>query len=163
MVAEAESPKLHTWFDATYGWQLHHLLNDIAQGKRGTDTLTAFFAHQQALFGDSAYRLNFTSNHDENSWNGSEFERMKANHIPAYVLSATVKNSMPLLYSGQEASQQKRLKFFDKDTIDWSGPSLAPFYTRRSGTESGVAHRVRLPPTAVIACTRFHASARPVR
>ena len=23
----------------------------------------------------------------------------------------------------------KRLRFFEKDTVDWSGPSLAPFYT----------------------------------
>ena len=130
MLAEAESPKLHTWFDATYGWELHHLMNDIAQGKKGTDVLTPFFAAQQVAYGDSAYRLNFTSNHDENSWNGSEFERMGANHLPAYVLSATVKNSMPLLYTGQEASLQKRLRFFDKDTVDWTGKSLAPFYSR---------------------------------
>ena len=130
MLAEAEDPKLHTWFDATYGWELHHLLNDIAQGKKGTDSLTPFFAAQQAAYDNDAYRLNFTSNHDENSWNGSEFERMKENHAPAYVLSATVKNSMPLLYTGQEASLQKRLRFFDKDTVNWTGQSLAPFYSR---------------------------------
>ena len=130
MLAEADGPKLHTWFDATYGWELHHLLNDIAQGKKGTEVLTPFFAAQQAAYGDDAYRLNFTSNHDENSWNGSEFERMGENHVPSYVLSATVKNSMPLLYTGQEVSLQKRLRFFDKDTVDWSGKSLAPFYAR---------------------------------
>jgi glycosidase len=45
------------------------------------------------------------------------------------VLSATVQSSMPLLYTGQEVSMNKRLRFFEKDTVDWSGPSLAPFYT----------------------------------
>ena len=70
----------------------------------------------------------FTSNHDENSWNGTEFERMGANHLPAFVLSATAQNSMPLLYTGQEVSLKKRLRFFEKDTVDWSGPSLASFY-----------------------------------
>jgi len=70
----------------------------------------------------------FTSNHDENSWNGSEFERMGANALPMYVLAATVRQSMPLLYTGQEVSLKKRLRFFEKDTVDWSGPSLAPFY-----------------------------------
>ena len=70
----------------------------------------------------------FTSNHDENSWQGTEFERMGANHLPAFVLAATLRGGMPLLYTGQEASNRKRLRFFEKDTVDWSGPSLAPFY-----------------------------------
>jgi alpha-amylase len=40
-----------------------------------------------------------------------------------------VQNGMPLMYTGQEVSMNKRLRFFEKDTVDWSGPSLAPFYT----------------------------------
>jgi hypothetical protein len=70
----------------------------------------------------------FTSNHDENSWQGTEFERMGANHAPAFVLAATIQQSMPLLYTGQEASLQKRLRFFEKDTVNWRGQSLAHFY-----------------------------------
>jgi len=129
MLAEAEDPALHSSFDMTYGWELYHLMNDVTQGKKGTSVLAPFLARQDSLYGSTAYRMNFTSNHDENSWNGTEFERMGANHIPAYVLSSSIKNSMPLLYTGMEASLQKRLKFFDKDTVDWTGPSLAPFYS----------------------------------
>ncbi len=128
MLAEAEDPKLHSSFDMTYGWELYHLMNDITQGKKGTSALTPFLATQDSLYGSTAYRMNFTSNHDENSWNGTEFERMGADNVPAYVLSAVVKNSMPLLYTGMEVSLHKRLKFFDKDTVDWSGPSQAAFY-----------------------------------
>jgi hypothetical protein len=80
------------------------------------------------VYGKDAYHMYFTSNHDENSWNGSEFERMGANAQPAFVLAATMRGSMPLLYTGQEVSVKKRLRFFEKDTVDWSGPSLAPFY-----------------------------------
>ena len=80
------------------------------------------------MYPPDAYRMYFTSNHDENSWQGTEFERMGANHIPAFVLSATVERSMPLLYTGQEVSMKNRLRFFDKDTVDWSGPSLESFY-----------------------------------
>jgi glycosidase len=72
----------------------------------------------------------FTSNHDENSWNGTEFERMGPNHIPAYILAATVQQSFPLLYTGQEASFNRRLRFFEKDTVNWTGPSLAEWYGR---------------------------------
>lgn len=127
-LAEAEGPKFHAAFDATYGWELHHLLNEIAQGKKPTSDLDAYFARQQQTYPPNADRMYFTSNHDENSWNGSEFERMGANHVPAFVLAATVQNSLPLIYTGQEASLKKRLRFFEKDTVDWTGPSLAPFY-----------------------------------
>ena len=104
------------------------MLNDVTEGKKTTAVLRSYFAEQDSLYGHDAYRMYFTSNHDENSWSGSEFERMGANHKPAYILSATAAGSMPLLYSGQEVSMKKRLRFFEKDTIDWRGPSLANFY-----------------------------------
>ncbi|HEX8243762.1 MAG TPA: alpha-amylase family glycosyl hydrolase [Longimicrobium sp.] len=128
LLAEAESPEMHTAFDMTYGWELHHLLNEIVQGKKTTAELDRYFARQDSAYGRGAYRMYFTSNHDENSWNGTEFERMGANHQAAFVLSATAQNGMPLLYTGQEASLRKRLRFFEKDTVDWNGPSLADFY-----------------------------------
>jgi alpha-amylase len=128
LLAEAESPGTHAYFDMTYGWELHHLLNDISKGKKVAANLDAYFVEQAATYPADAYRMYFTSNHDENSWQGTEFERMGANHVPAFVLAATVRNSMPLLYSGQEVSLKKRLRFFEKDTIDWNGPSLARFY-----------------------------------
>ena len=128
LLAEAEDPKLHAYFDMTYGWELHHLLNQIVQGKASTAALDPYFARQTRTFGPGAFRMYFTSNHDENSWNGTEFERMGANHLAAFVLSATAQGSMPLLYTGQEVSMNKRLRFFEKDTVDWTGPSLASFY-----------------------------------
>jgi alpha-amylase len=128
LLAEAESPQMHTAFHATYGWELHHLLNEIAQGKKTTAELDRYFARQDSAYGPGAYRMYFTSNHDENSWQGTEFERMGTNHTAAFVLAATVQNSLPLLYTGQEVSMNKRLRFFEKDTVDWSGASLAGFY-----------------------------------
>jgi glycosidase len=128
LLAEAESPEMHSVFHMTYGWELHHLLNQIAQGKKTTAELDRYFARQDSAYGPGAMRMYFTSNHDENSWQGTEFERMGANHAPAFVLSATAQNSFPLLYTGQEASLNKRLRFFEKDTVDWNGPSLADFY-----------------------------------
>lgn len=128
LLAEAEDPRMHSVFDMTYGWEFHHLLNELAKGKKSTAELDSYFAKQRSAYGADAYRMYFTSNHDENSWQGTEFERMGANHIPAFILSATVQGSMPLLYTGQEVSMNKRLRFFEKDTVDWNGPSLASFY-----------------------------------
>jgi glycosidase len=128
MLAEAEGPKFHAAFDATYGWELHHLLNEIAQAKKPTTDLDAYLARERRTYPPGADRMYFTSNHDENSWNGTEFERMGQNHLPAFVLAATLQHSLPLLYTGQEVSLSKRLRFFEKDTVDWRGPSLAQFY-----------------------------------
>jgi len=128
MLAEAEEPGIHAAFDMTYGWELHHLLNDVAQGKKTTAALDDYFARDRRRFPADAFRMYFTSNHDENSWQGTEFERMGANHLPAFVLAATAQNGMPLLYTGQEVSLNKRLRFFEKDTVDWNGTSLAGFY-----------------------------------
>ncbi len=128
MLAEAESPVLYSAFDMSYGWEFHHLLNELAQGRQGTEVLDQYLAKQRATYPADAYRMYFTSNHDENSWNGTEFERMGANMFPAFVLAATMQASMPLLYTGQEVSNQKRLRFFDRDTVDWKGASLAAFY-----------------------------------
>ena len=128
MLAEAEDPKLHQWFEATYAWEFHHLLNEITQGKKTVDAIDEYYARVETKYPDGAYRLMFTSNHDENSWSGSEFERMGPNHLPAFVLATTLERSMPLMYTGQEASLSKRLRFFEKDTVDWNGASLASFY-----------------------------------
>jgi alpha-amylase len=105
-------------------------MNDVASGKKPVTDIDTYFVEFESTFPADAYRMNFTSNHDENSWNGTEFERMGANHQAAFVLSTTTKNSMPMLYSGQEASFNRRLAFFEKDSIDWRGPSLVDFYTR---------------------------------
>lgn len=128
MLAEAEGPQYYDAFDMTYGWSFYDLLVDVSQGKKPLADVDAYFARQDSTYPPDAYRMYFTTNHDKNSWDGTEFERMGANHLPSYVLSATAKNGMPLLYTGQEVSLHKRLRFFERDTVDWKGPSLAPFY-----------------------------------
>ena len=128
MLAESERPLDHDAFDATYGWEFHHLLNAIAQGKEPVGRIDDYLAKQQREYPANAFRMYFTSNHDENSWQGTEFERMGDDHKPAFVLAATLANSFPLLYTGQEAGLNKRLRFFQKDTVSWADRSLTPFY-----------------------------------
>jgi glycosidase len=73
--------------------------------------------------------MQFITNHDENSWNGTARERMGDYRKAFAVMSFTVPG-MPLIYSGQEADINKRLQFFEKDVIDWSNDSLAEFYKK---------------------------------
>jgi glycosidase len=130
MLAEAEGPQYQTKaFDMTYSWELHHLLNSIAKGKKNVKALDSLLIKQDTLYPADAYRMLFTSNHDENSWKGTEFERMGEGSICMAVLTATLPG-MPLVYSGQESAFNKRLRFFEKDTIDWKDYRLEPFYQK---------------------------------
>lgn len=128
MLAEEEKPEMHSAFDMTYGWDLYHLLNDIAKGKKKATDLDIYFLKEDNTYPADAYRMLFITNHDENSWNGTEFERLGAAVEACAVLTATVKG-MPLLYNGQEAELNKRLSFFEKDPIEWKYSKLGDFYS----------------------------------
>ena len=127
MLAEAEGKELYSAFEMTYGWEFHHILNDVAKGKKNADDVQAYFERMQLPAG--AFHMNFTSNHDENSWNGTEMERMGDARFAMAVMAATIQG-MPLVYNGQESSLDRRLKFFDKDSINWDKMDLVDFYTR---------------------------------
>jgi glycosidase len=62
----------------------------------------------------------FTSNHDENSHSGSEYERM-GHAAKAFAVLCATWNGIPLIYSGQELPNSQRLRFFEKDQIQWTG------------------------------------------
>ncbi|MEI6747876.1 MAG: alpha-amylase family glycosyl hydrolase [Bacteroidota bacterium] len=127
MLAEAEEAPLHQAFDMTYGWELYHLMNQIAKGKKNANDLLPYFAKNDSTYPSDAYRMYFTSNHDENSWNDTEYERLGDGVKTFAVLSATVPG-MLLVYTGQEASLKKKLQFFEKDPVDWSDLSMIDFY-----------------------------------
>ncbi len=130
MLAEGWKPELlEKAFDMGYAWDLHHLMNDIAKGEKNANELDAYFAKIDTLYQKDNYLMNFITNHDENSWNGTIKERMGDAGKAFAVLSFTVPG-MPLIYSGQEAGMDKRLKFFEKDEIDWTRKDLIPFYTQ---------------------------------
>ncbi len=130
MLAEAEMPEHHpVIFDANYAWNLHHIMNDIAAGKKKANDLKAYFKKDSTEYGKGVYRMIFTSNHDENSWNGTVFERMPDSYEAFAVFSFLVPG-MPLIYSGQEAGLDKRLDFFEKDTITWKAHPMNDLYIK---------------------------------
>lgn len=129
-IAEGETPELHEdAFDASYAWKLHHLLNDIAQGRKGVPDLEEYIAEDSAAYPAEAFRLMFTSNHDENSWAGTEFERMGDAARAMAVLTFTLPGGQPLIYTGQEMGWNHRFEFFEKDPVPaWEENSYTDFY-----------------------------------
>jgi 1,4-alpha-glucan branching enzyme len=89
--------------------------------------MDAYFERAAKDYNTNDIRIYFTSNHDENSWNGTEWERMGKATAVMTVLSYTIPG-MPLIYSGQEAGSTKRLKFFERDPIEWPSHPFFALY-----------------------------------
>ncbi|MFV0305264.1 MAG: alpha-amylase family glycosyl hydrolase, partial [Moheibacter sp.] len=103
-------------FDAQYAWEGHHILNEIAKGKMTVKNLDAYMQKIDTVLQPDDIYMNFVTNHDENSWNGTIQERM-GNASEAMTALTYVMQGIPLIYSGQEYVLNHRLKFFEKDSI----------------------------------------------
>jgi glycosidase len=124
---EIESPDYGKVFDASYSWKWMHKSADYYKNNESIQSLKDLLI-QYSQIGDSSMRAWFTTNHDENSWNGTEYEKYGDITLPMAVFSATW-NGVPLLYSGQELPNMKRLEFFEKDVIEWTKElKMADFY-----------------------------------
>lgn len=132
MIAEDDGAKYYTaGFDVTYAWSFYGfgngLLKRIGTGVNGANDLYTYVISEQTLFPGNNYRMYFTSNHDENSWFGTDVELFGSAAEQFNVLSLTFR-SVPLIYGGQEAGLNHRLKFFDKDEITWQPHPVAERY-----------------------------------
>lgn len=127
---ELENPDYGKVFDASYSWTWMHKTEDFYKKKLPLTELTDLLQKYSAI-GDGSMRAWFTTNHDENSWNGTEYEKYGEMAKPLAVFSATW-NGVPLMYSGQELPMlNKRLLFFEKDPIPWNGDyKLDSFYKK---------------------------------
>jgi len=116
-------------FDSSYGWHTHHLLNEIARGNETAKSLTEHLIGISEVYSPTHAVMNFTSNHDENSWQGDVFERLGP---AAEVLSVLtyVMPGMPLIYGGQEFGLDKRLAFFEKDLIEKRDSPFLNLFTK---------------------------------
>ena len=120
-LAEAEELNLFDRaFDASYAWEIPHMMCDIAGGARRVWDLRNTLYADREKYPKSAIRMMFTSNHDENSWSGSEFARFGAALEVMTALTFLWEASLPLIYTGQEVGYDHSFEFFDRDTL----PSL---------------------------------------
>ena len=127
-LAESEEIEYHQVFDATFTWEWMHTTEKYYKGKTGFNSLYDVLAKYDASFPEQAHRMYFTSNHDENTWNGTSFEKYGDMLKCLSVFSCTW-NGIPLIYSGEELPNTKRLAFFEKDAIVWTAKmELHDFY-----------------------------------
>ena len=131
MLAEAEDSEHHDKaFNMSYAWNWLHIMNGIAKGEKTLADIDAYMAKEDTAFSDEAFRMYFITNHDENSWNGTEFDRYGKKGVEAYAVITYTIDGMPLMYGGQESGLDYALEFFEKDSIAWGDYKMTEFYSK---------------------------------
>jgi glycosidase len=126
-LAECDEPIYHQAFDLSYAWNWMHITEKHSKGEASLNHIHNSL-HSYSQYPFDATKLYFTSNHDENSWNGTEYEKYGTIAKAWWVFAATWQG-LPLIYSGQEIPNHRRLRFFDKDALDWNLPCMMePFF-----------------------------------
>lgn len=132
MLAEANEPELvagTNLFDMFYGWDSHFLMVDIAKGKKSVKDWDNHKLKMDTIYENDDIVMNFTTNHDENSWKGTVTETFgEADEVMAVM--SYVAPGMPLIYSGQEYDLDHRLKFFEKDSFPKNKGKYFDLYTK---------------------------------
>jgi glycosidase len=118
MLAEEQGTPgmLNKAFVSNYNWSLVNYMKRIADGNANAMLFMGFAVTQADAYPTGSIPMNFITNHDENSWNGSEFERLGA-AVPAMAALTFTLPGIPLIYSGQEVGNTRELEFFDRDPI----------------------------------------------
>ena len=130
MLAEWEYPQLtRRAFDATYAWKLTEAMHAVAQGHADTGALFGYFSWDESAWPREAYKMAYTSNHDTNSWDGTDQE-LYGPALPAMMALTFAADTLPLIYNGQEAGNTKRLEFFERDPIVWRDHPNGALLTR---------------------------------
>lgn len=145
MLAEASKSELtRKAFDADYNWPMKDVFNAIAatQGvNRYTEEKKMTLPYRNALSIDTllkrqhceypkgAFSMNMITNHDLNSWEGTEFDRLGPATGAFAVLSYTLPG-LPMLYTGQEVGFNHPFEFFELDSVqpDYKANDVTTFY-----------------------------------
>jgi len=131
MLSENQSDYSHlqSAFVSNYGWSLMGAFNDFASRGGDANSFSRPLDQTAMLYPRGTFPLNFITNHDENSWNGTEFERM-GGYVKRFAALTFTFPGMPLMYNGQEIALNRRLAFFESDPIAWKKSTMTDFYRK---------------------------------
>ncbi len=146
MLAEASKPELaKKAFDMSYNWPMKDLFGEISrtQGQNSMPVnkdykakvktalaIDSLLADQNKNYPKDSYMMNMITNHDLNSWEGTEFQRF-GKGVDAFAVLTYTLPGMPLIYTGQETGLNRAFEFFKKDTPpDWTKNKFFDFYKK---------------------------------
>lgn len=126
-LGETQDTPFFAAFDIIYGWEWLHKMEDYYKGKTNIAGLDSVITQYMNDYRNNKFRILFTTNHDENSWNGTEFDRYGDGARAFAAICATLPG-IPLVYSGQEEPLRKKLQFFNKDDIGFKNYAWKDFF-----------------------------------
>ena len=124
---------LESAFDTNYAWNYQGMFNGLGYSYITAREFSRTIKIQAEQYKDGKYQMVFADNHDENSWQGTVFDRYGNNAKNVILISFTIPG-MPLIYSGNEVGLDRQLKFFEKDPIvfpeeaNWGNSDWEIFY-----------------------------------
>src|SRR5262245_21282157 len=113
----------------TYAWSWYDAMHLICKDKADVNALFVYYAWNQKSYPANIMRMMFTSNHDKHSWEGTDRE-VFGDALEAVIVLSAVGEGMPLLYNGQEAGNNRRLAFFERDPIRWQSHPTGELYKK---------------------------------
>lgn len=164
-LAETDNPECHAVFDVSYAWEWMHESTKMIKEAKVVSVMDKVLYRYHDDYSQGAQKLFFTTNHDENSWNGTEYEKYNGAALPLAVFTLTW-DGIPLIYSGQEIPNLRRLAFFEKDQLNWKSTlQLEPFYRTllglrksnpalKAGSKTGLTYRLNCSCEFVFAFLR---------
>ncbi len=123
MLSEGALPEHHVKaFDLTYSWNVYDAFAPMLSGQRPVALLDQILDTEGMQFPRGSLRMRFTTNHDKNAWDAPAVEKFgKAGLKLATVLVNTLPG-VPLIYTGEEVANDRRLNLFEKVAVDWMRP-----------------------------------------
>ncbi len=153
-LAEASKPELMVEaFDADYAWPMKDVFGAIAATKgvnsyakakgqtlpkSNAQAIPELLEKQKKEYPKGAIHMQMVTNHDLNSWEGTEYERFGPALGAFAVLSYTLPG-VPMLYTGQEVGFDHPFEFFEADAVqpDYTANEVTVFYEMLNALRHG--------------------------
>lgn len=121
MLSEGSIPEHHARaFDLTYSWNIYDVLDVLLKGKRPVALLDEIFKNEYLQFPVGSLRMRFTTNHDKNAWESPAVTRLGLEGLKLATVLINTIPGVPMIYTGEEVANDKKLDLFEKVDIDWN-------------------------------------------
>jgi glycosidase len=132
MLSEGSLPEHHlSAFDLTYAWNVYDALDPLLSEKRPVAVLDQILRNEELQFPRGSLRMRFTTNHDKNAWDAPAVKKFGPDGLRLATVLVNMLPGVPLIYTGEEVANDRRLSLFEKVGVDWKRPrDLGDIYGR---------------------------------
>jgi glycosidase len=131
MLSEGSLPEHHLRaFDVTYAWNLYDLLDPLLKGTVPASAIGDLLDAEAVHYPKNSLRLRFNTNHDKNAWDAPAVVKYGRDGLALTAVLCSTVPGIPLLYTGEEVANDRKLSLFEKVDVDWSRPrEMETLYT----------------------------------